>query len=397
MSFGSRIFASSKTVACCLLVVACSSNESHPISTGAPTETVTLRKDSGTSVVPPAGGVDASVDASSFADAGVEAAMDATSDVAPDSNGLDSPTEADSASFVDVAVTQASDAAMPTPACNPAAHWSDPVAVEGLAFDSQPIVTMTSDELTVAWVLQANDGTGQVFVADRADTSAAFGAASELLAAGSGTSDAGPVDAASSDGGSVQVAAAPYFAFERVALSSDGLTLIGVSVQAKSMAEFSRTARGQNFFAYPQPSHLAPLSKGLYPGEQLGDPVLSPDGNDLVYSRYGLDPTVSVYEAFRSGLVAWGAGSPKQSQDLLMTAGGRRRPLSLSADRLTLFVWDEATSATFGLFRADPMGDFGSAQSFGEKPSLQVSASCMRMYYVAPTASGFGLVQTTSM
>jgi hypothetical protein len=234
-------------------------------------------------------------------------------------------------------------------------------------------------------------------VADRPDASAAFGAASELQAAGSSTSDAGAVEAGSSDGGSVQAAAATYFAFERVALSSDGLTLIGVSVQATSMAEFTRTARGQAFFAYPQPSNLAPLSRGLYPGEQLGDPVLSPDGNDIVYSRYGLDPTVSVYEAFRSGPVAWGAGSPKEGQDLLMTAGGRKRPLSLSADRLTLFVWDEATNATLGLFRADPMGDFGSAQSFGEKPSLQVSASCMRMYYVAPTASGYGLVQTTSM
>jgi hypothetical protein len=391
------VTASSNAVACCLLLAACSSNESYPVAIGSPPDTEITRKDSGTSVVPPTGGVDASVDGSSLADSRVEAAMDASSDVAPDSNGLDSPTEADSASVVDVAVTPPSDATMPNPVCDPAANWSDPVAVEGLAFDSQPIVTMTSDELTVAWVLQANDGTGQVFVADRPDASAAFGAASELQAAGSSTSDAGAVEAGSSDGGSVQAAAATYFAFERVALSSDGLTLIGVSVQATSMAEFTRTARGQAFFAYPQPSNLAPLSRGLYPGEQLGDPVLSPDGNDIVYSRYGLDPTVSVYEAFRSGPVAWGAGSPKEGQDLLMTAGGRKRPLSLSADRLTLFVWDEATNATLGLFRADPMGDFGSAQSFGEKPSLQVSASCMRMYYVAPTASGYGLVQTTSM
>jgi hypothetical protein len=356
------------------------------------------------------GSVEASADASSRAvgDAeGLDALTDSTSgdaladgtsgDALPEGASLDAPREAETGVSADVVVTPASDATMPNPTCNPDTNWSAPVAVDGLSFPSQPMVTLTADELTVAWVLDAGGGTGAVYVADRQDSSAAFGTAMVVSASGSasqgGTQEAGSL----ADGGSFEDAGSGYFAFERVGLSADGLTLVGVAIGGTAMAEFTRTARGQAFFPFPQPAHLLPLSKPLYPGETLGDPVISPDGDDIVYSRWGLDPTVSVYEAFRSGLVAWGTGSPQGGSALQMDSGMRKRPLSLSADRLTLFVWDEATSNAYGLFRADSMGGFSSPQSYGERYSLQASASCDHLYYVAPAASGFALVEVTGM
>ena len=168
--------------------------------------------------------------------------------------------------------------------------------------------------------------------------------------------DGGVTDGSVADGGAAADAGAGYFAFERVGLSSDGLTLVGVAVARTSMAEFSRTVRGQAFFPYPQATHLTPLSRALYPGELLGNPVISSDGSGS--STRGTDWTrqLPCTRLFRSGPVAWGTGSPQASQDLAMSAGLRRRPLSLSADRLTLFVWDEVTSSALGVFRAESHG-----------------------------------------
>jgi hypothetical protein len=392
------------------LAMACTSSPTYPSGSDEPIGTEYGRADGAVAVLPPIGVADASRDVAFQSDVDVEGGVDATwsapgdgeafdapadetsPDALPEGASLDAPQEAETSVSADVVVTPASDAAMPNPACNPATNWSAPVVVDGLAFPSQPIVTVTADELTVAWVLDAGGGTGVVYVADRQDASAAFGPATALNASGSST------EGGSQEGGTVVVdAGTGYFAFDRVGLSADGLTLVGVSVGGTAMAEFTRTARGQAFFPFPQPADLAPLSKPLYPGEQLGDPVVSPDGDDIVYSRWGLDPAVSVYEAFRSGPVAWGAGSPQGGPALQMTDGLRERPLSLSADRLTLFVWDEVTSTALGLFRADTTGDFSSPQPYGQRYSLQASASCQRLYYVAPGSSGFALFQVTAM
>jgi hypothetical protein len=353
-----------------------------------------VRPDSGASVptaspatsAPPAGQPDASADAAVVADsaADTDAGADPNPPLAPDADSRDAGPDATEGP-PDVRVTPGTDAGMAQPSCNPRAVWSDPVAV-GVAFVSQALVTMTSDELTVAWVLATTDGKGDVFSADRVSTSDPFGSPTSLRDAQNGSPEGGAPDAGSG-----------YFAFDRVALSADGLTLVGVAVGGLALAEFSRVARDQPFFGYPQPARWASLGRALLPGETLGDPVLAPDGDDVVYSRYGQSHTVSVYEAFRAGPVPWGAGAPRQSPPLQMTGGLRKRPLSLSADRLTLFVWDEATNAAYGLFRSDPMSDFNGAQPYGLRFSLQANASCTRLYFVAPAATGFALYATAAM
>jgi hypothetical protein len=377
-------------LASCVFAAACSSGDGQPPGLGESFAGSPLGRTDASAVQP----ADASKDASNDAawvdvDASEWGDVDAGIDAARASADADSAPTSDAAGDVaDVQVSPGTDAAMAQPSCNPTATWSTPAVVRGLSFPAQALVTMTGDERTVAWVLDAGNGVGNVFVADRTTSADPFGSAMQLRPSTGGSGRSATADAGA---GSV------YFAFDRVGLSADGLTLVGVATDGLGMAEFTRTDRGQAFFPFPQPSAYVALVRPLMAGEVLGDPVLSEDGDDIVYSRYGQSHTVSVYEAFRSGPVAWGGGSPRQSQPLQMAGGLRKRPTALSADRLTLFVWDEATSAAYGLFRSDPMGDFNGAQPYGQRFSLQANSACTSLYFVAPSASGYALYQITAM
>jgi hypothetical protein len=373
--------ASLASLACAVAVAGCGGGDAPPPSLGDTTGGTSAGQRDGSAIQPAGGSKDASTDGRA-ADAPAEGHADG-------GDGGDAAFAGEDAA-VDAAaiVSPGTDAAMAQPSCDPTATWSAPALVGGVSFPMQAIVTMTSDERTVAWVIDAGQGRGRVFTADRATGDGAFGRATELTAGGSGSSGGGGPDAA---------AGTAYFAFDRVGLSADGLTLVGVATDGLGMAGFTRTGRDQPFFALAQPSAYAALVRPLMPGEVLGDPVLSADGDDIVYSRYGQSHTVSIFEAFRAGSVPWGGGSPRQSQPLEMSAGLRKLPTSLSADRLTLFVWDEATSAAYGVFRSDPMGDFTGAQPYGPRYSLQVNGACTRLYYVGPDGAGFALYRVTSM
>jgi hypothetical protein len=292
------------------------------------------------------------------------------------------------AGIADVRVTPPSDASMPEPSCNPNKTWGSPTDVPGVnPFASQPLVTITNDELTVAWVVDNGGGQGNVFVADRTSTSASFGTAIQLVAMSPGGTFDGAI---ANDGGD------SYFAFDRVALSSDGLTLIGVAVGGLHMAQFIRTDRTGAFLAMPLESRYSDLTTALMAGEKLGDPVLAANGQDLVYSRYGVSPSLTVYESFLASGQTWPAGSGDGTAALAENAGLRKHPTSMTADRLTLFVWDEAGEA-YGVVRATPMSDFNYAIAFGDRFSIQINGACSRIYYVAPASSGFALEQADAM
>ncbi len=283
-----------------------------------------------------------------------------------------------------------SPAPMAEPSCKLSATWSSPASVPGIpAFATQPFVAMTSDELTVAWVLGTGGG-ASVFVADRASTADAFGSA-QLVSSGGGADDAGTDAAPAPDGAQPE---SPYFAFDRVALGSDGLTMVGVSVSGLQMAQFLRDERGAAFSAVALPTRYESLGNVLMPGQRLGDPVLSADGDDLVYSLYGQSAGVTIYESFQFGTNAWPPGSPQSAVSLAITAGTRMRPTSLSADRLTLFYWDEASNTAYAVFRNVATDQFGAfTKAYGPFFSVQANTACSRLYYVAPGPTGFALVE----
>jgi hypothetical protein len=284
----------------------------------------------------------------------------------------------------DVRTTPPGDAAMTDPTCNPTMTWGAPSNVPGVpGFAAQPLITITNDELTVAWVVDNGGGQGNVFVADRASTSASFGSATQLVEMPAGGS---VVDSAVADGGS------SYFAFDRVALSSDGLTLVGVALSGLHMAQFIRANRTSAFVSMPMETRYNVLASALMAGEKLGDPVLAANGEDFVYSRYGLSPSLTIYESFLTAGQTWPAGSGESAAALEEDAGRRKHPTSMTADRLTLFVWDEAGEA-YGVIRSTQTSNFNYPIPFGPRFSIQINGACSRIYYVAPAASGYSVVQ----
>jgi hypothetical protein len=340
--------------------------------------------------IQPGGGGDASgpdAPSSDGADAGNAA------DARPDEVAADAPTGLDADDSapdgpqgpVDVQVTPPSDAPMSEPLCSPGAKWSDPVPVAGIpAFATQPLITLTNDELSVAWVVDAGGGQGAISVADRATRTSAFGSSAAVTPIVFGPPP---------DGGGPPIplpGSNTYFAFERVALTGDGLQLIGVAVGGQHMARFTR--------GMPQEADFAGISRPLNPGERLGDPVISNDGTDLVYSRYGNSTMMSVYETFLpAGQSSWPSGIPQAQMPLAMSQGARKRPTSLSSDRLTLFVWDDATSGAFGVFRNYSMGTFNAMQSAGPRFSVQAAGDCKTLYFVAQSPSGYVVEQVSTM
>jgi hypothetical protein len=289
----------------------------------------------------------------------------------------------------DAQVSPATDAPMDDPTCSPNTKYGTPVAVPGVpSFASQPLVTMTNDELTIAWVVDAGNGLGNVFVADRGSANASFGTAVALPSSSTGSSYLDG-DATVMDGGNT------YFAFDRVALSADGLRLIGVAVGNHAMAQFVRVDRTGVFTSTPAEGPFVTLAQTLMPGELLGDPVLGADSQDLVYSKYGASPTLSVYESVLTGQ-NWPTGFGQVTTALEEANGHRKRPTSMTGDRRTLFVWDEAGEA-YGVLRQTTGSQFNYAIPFGNLFSIQVNTDCSRLYFVASSGSGFVLEEESAL
>jgi hypothetical protein len=270
-----------------------------------------------------------------------------------------------------------------TSSCSPTTTWGAPTNVPGLptfVSATEPTVTVTNDGLTVAWVTDTADSVnalGTVSVADRAADTDPFGAPNLLT----------QMEIPGIDGGE------QYFPFDRVALSGDGLTLIAVAVGGLQMAEFHRVERSGPFSGMPLSTRYQSLTSSLMPGEYVGGPVLSNDGEDLIYSKYGQSQTVTVYESLTTGTNSWPSGTPQANSVLSISSGMRMLPSGLSEDRLTLFFWDPAKGATEGAFRTTPTGAFTVAEPFGVRYSLQSSHSCARLYYVAASPSGGYVLQ----
>jgi hypothetical protein len=289
--------------------------------------------------------------------------------------------------FPDVQTVVPSDAAMAEPTCPVGMTFGTPSQVLGVATfmtASAPLVTMTSDELTVAWVLDAGGGKGNVFITSRSDTSSAFGAAIPVPTKTSSvtTFEGGlPID-----GGD------PYFAYDRVALSTGGL-VIGVSVDLRHFG--SVIYLGGNSFEDLTEGPYASLTASLMMAtEKLGDPTLAPSALDLVYSHYGANAMLSVYETTRLTLGSnWQPGAGDNGPAIQESNGQRKHPTSLTADRLTLFYWDDMTQEGWYSLRSPASGSFNTGTALGSAyMSPQINADCSRLYYVTPGGGGWQLV-----
>ena len=156
----------------CLLIAACSSATTYPGLDGRHDRDGVPARGRGGAVLTPEGGTDATAEDAAAPEAGLDTSTDAPGDgdsdgdaIAVSLDGALSDAQSD-ASMRDAAIAadtgdldgRRRDRSFGWRAAEPGVQlttWSAPIAVDGLAFTSQPIVTLTADELTVAWVLSA--------------------------------------------------------------------------------------------------------------------------------------------------------------------------------------------------------------------------------------------------
>ncbi len=221
---------------------------------------------------------------------------------------------------------------------------------------------ITADELTIAWMTTA----GTVNYADRAAPTDPFGA-TKTLSIG--------------------------FALDRVALSADGLTLIGVTTDRSSFAQVKRGARGT---AFAGPADGAPYkflnmvnggSEGDAASDANGmvyDPVLSADGK-VFYFTLVAGAVETLAESTRLGGTTYPAPRILKAADFVPVAGKLRRPTGLSIDGRTLFFWDESTNKERAAFRESATfpgkTDYTSFADLGAYPGAQPTTTCGKLYF----------------
>lgn len=244
----------------------------------------------------------------------------------------------------------------PAPVCAKNAVWAAPAPV--LAdLGAAAFATMTADELSFAWVT-GSEGNVTVHVVDRADTATPFGAEQTITGA---------------------------YAFDRVALTSDGLRIFLVTDDRRHAVEQRRENRG-DAFGDERSGSFAELANyadtDMPAGEKIGDLVLAADDRTLIYSQFDGASAHTIRTSFRIfANDSWPVGTPIPARpELDATGQGRRRPMGISADRKTLFYWDETTNKSRAAWTNKAPDDFSFFVTLGDATFAAPNAACDRLY-----------------
>ncbi len=321
-----------------LMGAACSNSGS-----GGPVEPGNPAQDATTSDAPAGDDGPATEDSGSAshgdASADAVASRDATGDV--QDSGI---------SFRDVFV----DAPLDLP-CGASAMWGAPAAVLTTpAADATIFSGITPDALSVAWT-STSGGTVTAWIADRASTTAAFGAPQAL----------------SSTFGAL--------AFDRVSLSGDGLRIVGVRADATGFVAATRPARPGTFDSDDSAEFAGFLTSP--DASAYASPLLSPDDQLFLYLLTSSASDDDLYLAAGAG---WAKQKPQLAPQLARVNGQQRRPTGMTQDELTLFYWDEVSGSEKVAYGA-PFSQFG---DLGNWQNAAPTGDCSGIFYSAPAASG---------
>jgi hypothetical protein len=266
----------------------------------------------------------------------------------------------------------------PAPVCNPSKTWGNGVAVPVTAGTVTRFAAITPDELTIAWLSAAPDAGADagaalaVSYADRTSTTASFGAPNTLS-----TLEAS--------------------GFEGAALQADGLGLTLSRSDGFGFVQLTRASRSVPFdpVLYDNVFNVINLyfKDNIPPDTYMGDPTLSADGLMLAFSLFGGGRTDTIVESRRlASDPIWGGANVFANTELAASGTARRRPSGLSADRLTLFFWDEVGQTERVAWRTWPDDlSFSMFADLGQRAYAQPNAACNRLYYSAPGASSVDL------
>ena len=314
----------------------------------------------------------------------VSSSTSTTHDAAVDAGGADATAdaEADAASAAGDAGVDATTGDGFASTCSPTATWSAGVTVglPGLADAAVPpggvLGGITLDELTVAWVT-GPDGSAIVQVADRANTVDPFGPPTTLPSSAAGA------------------------ALDRVAISSNGLRIGVLWATRLGFAEFAREQRGDVFVEQDEGTFdtLNALGATFTGAMAFGDPVVG-DAETLFYSVYGgvdadggiLPGTIHSAAPAAPG-IEWLDTTTYSAPGLTAQAGGRRMPTGISADRLTLFFWDQVAGIERAAFRPTGFDDFEYVIDVGPLPGAAPNTACNALYFAAPPPTDVELLR----
>lgn len=186
--------------------------------------------------------------------------------------------------------------------------------------------SVSGTELTLAWTTS----TGDVYVADRASTSANFSTAAKA-------------------NGSTALAV------DRVALSPTGTQMIAVAADRKSFIEIDRSTVGGTW-AVGSTAAFANINALLDeegPGSGFAEPVIAADNQTFFFVATIGAAVPFIYESRYNTTIEGWAGPNALSETDLRAADSthRRRPTGASADRRTLFFYDEVNNVERAAWR----------------------------------------------
>jgi hypothetical protein len=307
-----------------------------------------------------------------FADEDTGAPPDAMAPDARDardaSDAGDSLDARDARDALDEAESLASDAAETgplAPTCVLPAKLGAPTALASLSTDDTELFgAVTPDERTIVWVRVDDGGETELRIADRADAKVAFTPSPSI------TQPTGGIAAG------------------KVALSPDGLRVLYVSADGRTLREYARPTRGGDFSWQAQDEPFGAINRLVAdaPGNAVSDLVLGFDDRTLYFVLTEAAGS-SIRRATRASAGAsWSAGVPLLEPELQAQAGGLVRPTGASADGLTLFVWSDVTSTAYAALRGGTGEPFEKLQPLGARRLLGVNADCSTLYFSAPTA-----------
>jgi hypothetical protein len=310
----------------------------------------------------PGGAMDTSppvVDAS-VVDASVSDDSSSGGDSARGDTGTASESGAAESGAADSGPGEAGGDAGPRPAeCNPSLMWSTVALVPSIApagFDR--FGSISSNALTVAWT---SSSSGAIFVADRPSVSAPFGTPAQL------------------DTGGVALATG------RVALADSGLRLVATLATGSSFVSFVRASAGGSWTRSAS-NEFTFVAAMVAEGGMMSEPVVSADGLALFYLLTigkGTGPLPILYEStWTAPTKKWSSGTPLPNPEFaIASASQRRRPTGASADRRTLFFFDEVAAKERAAWRASPTAPFDTFVDVTLAPEAAPDANCDTLYF----------------
>ena len=241
-------------------------------------------------------------------------------------------------------------------ACDPTVPWVSAGRLPSLVTTTLArFGGVSGDEKSVAWTAS----NGDVYVADRTSTAAEFTTASKVSVG------------------------ATALAVDRVGFSPTGKSFVAVASDRKSFLEFDRPSVGGAWTLQSQDVFAAIAALLDETAGTLAEPVLGADKLTFFFvGAIGTNPP-TVYESRWNDVVqGWAAPAALTGADLHATGGAnRKRPTGASADRRTLYFYDEGTHLERQAWRDStdvPFSHFADLSGFDEAAP---TPSCQTLYF----------------